>query len=121
VITLWFVGLSLGLDIPVAYYCILGPMVSLLTLLPITFNGMGVREQGTIVFLAPLMVDRDSATTLALLWFFTNVAVSLLGGLVYLFGAYPKAQTDAESEGIADEPVDRDSDQGREGQHQKAA
>jgi len=123
VVSLWFLGMALGLQIPAAYYCILGPMVSLLTLLPISVNGMGVRELGTVVFLAPLGVDEDTAKTLAFLWFAVNVAVSLLGGLVYLFGAYPKAQTSSNSanEGIDDGPVDRDSNQGREGQRQKAA
>ena len=124
VVTLWCVGMSLGLDIPVAYYCVLGPMVSLLTLLPISVNGMGVRELGTVVFLAPLDVHEDSAKTLAFLWFAVNVAVSLLGGLVYLIGAFPKAQTDANPAGEGTNehgPVDRDSNQGREGQLTKAA
>lgn len=123
VVSLMLIGLALGLEIPVAYYCVLGPMVSLLTLLPISVNGMGVRELGTVVFLAPLDVHEDTAKTLAFLWFAVNVAVSLLGGLVYLFGAYPKAETAAApaNEGIDDGSVDRDSDQGREGQHQKAA
>lgn len=123
VVSVWCVGVSLGLDIPLAYYCILGPMVSLLTLLPISVNGMGVREQGTIVFLAPLAIDASSATTLAFLWFAVSVAVSLLGGLVYLFGAYPKAETaPAVNEGTnAHGTVDRDTDQGREGEHRQAA
>jgi uncharacterized membrane protein YbhN (UPF0104 family) len=123
VVSLWFIGIALGLEIPAAYYCILGPMVSLLTLLPISVNGMGVRELGTVVFLAPLGVDEDTAKTLAFLWFAVNVSVSLLGGLVYTFGAYPKVETNSNiaNEGTDDGSVDRDSNQGREGQHQKAA
>jgi uncharacterized membrane protein YbhN (UPF0104 family) len=121
VFSLWFIGMALGLEIPFTYYCILGPMVSLLTLLPISVNGMGVREVGTVVFLAPLGVHEDTAKTLAFLWFAVNVAVSLMGGLVYLFGAYPKAETTPANEGTGDGSVDRNSDQGREGQHQKAA
>ena len=123
VVSLWCIGMALGLDIPVAYYCILGPMVSLLTLLPISVNGMGVRELGTVAFLAPLEVHEDTAKTLALLWFAVNVAVSLLGGMVYLFGAYPKAKTTADpmKEGTDHGSVDRDSDQGREREHSKAA
>lgn len=120
VMSLWCVGLSLGMEIPVTYYFILGPMVSLLTLLPISFNGMGLRELGMVVFLAPLEVSEPTATTLALLWFASTAAVSLLGGLVYMLGAYPRANSKTEE---ADEHglVDRDSDQGREGQHSKAA
>ena len=123
VVSLWCVGMALGLEVPFAYYCVLGPMVSLLTLLPISVNGMGVRELGTVAFLTPLAVHEDSAKTLAFLWFAVSVAVSLLGGLVYLFGAYPKANTTADpaKEGIDHGSVDRDSDQGRERQHPKAA
>jgi uncharacterized membrane protein YbhN (UPF0104 family) len=124
VLVLWFVGMSIGLDIPVAYYCILGPMVSLLTLLPISFNGMGLRELGMVVFLAPLNVDKDTATTLGVLWFAVTAAVSLAGGLVYLFGTFPRAQTAAPlaNEGTNEHgTVDRDSDQGRERQHKAAA
>lgn len=124
VLCLWFIGLSIGLDIPVVYYCILGPMVSLLTLLPISFNGMGLRELGMVVFLAPLNVDKDTATTLGVLWFAVTAAVSLSGGLVYLFGAFPKAQSAATlaNEGTNEHgSVDRDSDQGREREHKAAA
>jgi uncharacterized membrane protein YbhN (UPF0104 family) len=123
VVSLWCIGLALGLDIPVAFYCVLGPMVSLLTLLPISVNGMGVRELGTVAFLAPLSIHEDTAKTLAFLWVAVTVAASLLGGLVYLFGAYPKAQveTDAVKEGTDDGSVDRDSAQGREREYPKAA
>lgn len=130
VVTLWLIGMALGLDIPVAYYCILGPMVSLLTLLPISMNGMGVRELGMVAFLAPLSVHEDMAKTLAFLWFGASVAVSLLGGLVYLSGAYPKAATNSANanadvnanEGTNENGyVDRDTDQGRAGEHKKAA
>ncbi len=124
VFSLWLIGLALDLDIPIAYYCILGPMVSLLTLLPITMNGMGVRELGTIAFLAPLGVHEDTAKALAFLWFASSIVVSLLGGLVYLFGAYPKAATNsaADNEGTNENGlVDRDTDQGRAGEHRQAA
>lgn len=119
VVTVWLVGMSLNLDVPVSYYCILGPMVSLLTLLPISVNGMGVRELGTIAFLAPLHVNSEAASTLAFLWFMVSVTVSLMGGLVYLFGAYPRAT--APMEGTKDGSFDRDSDQGREGEYPQAA
>jgi energy-coupling factor transporter transmembrane protein EcfT len=91
VLILWCLGNGLGVDVPVTYYCVLVPLVSLLMLLPISVNGMGVREGGTVLLLMPLGVDESAALTLAFLWFTTGVAVSLLGGVVYLFGTYPKA------------------------------
>ena len=87
VLIVWCLGIGLGLDVPIAYYFVLVPMVSLLMLLPISLNGIGVREGGTVLLLLPLGVEEPAALTLAFLWFTTGVAVSLLGGVVYLFRA----------------------------------
>jgi uncharacterized membrane protein YbhN (UPF0104 family) len=92
VILVWLVGLSVGAPVPAFYYWIMVPMVTLLTLLPISLNGMGVREAGTILFLAPLGVARGTALSLAVLWFAVFTTASLLGGAVYLFGRFPKPE-----------------------------
>ena len=81
----WLVGQAIQAPIPASYYWIMVPMVTLLTLLPISLNGMGVREGGTILFLAPLGISHATALSLALLWFSVFTVVSLLGGLLYVF------------------------------------
>jgi uncharacterized membrane protein YbhN (UPF0104 family) len=91
VLLVWCLGVGLGLDVPITYYCVVVPMVSLLMLLPISVNGMGVREGGMVLFLLPLGVEESAALTLAFLWFTAGVAVSLMGGLVYLFGTSTNA------------------------------
>ena len=107
-------------------------MVSLLTLLPISMNGMGVREVGTIVFLAPLGIDEDSAKALAFLWFAVHLAVSVLGGLAYMFGhdkgvgglsseKGPDTLNATEIEEADRGSVDRYSHQGRTRQLDRAA
>ena len=121
----WLIGRGLDAPIPAAYYWILVPMVSLLTLLPVSVNGMGVREGGMVLFLAPLGVDQATALTLAFLWFLVYAAGSLLGGVVYLAGAFPKMQAatpgPSAEESRAYGPVAGDSDQGRTGQLGEAA
>lgn len=96
VLSLWFLGWSLELDIPAAYYFVLASMVPLLMFLPLSINGMGVREAGTVLFLTPLGVAEGAALTLAFLWFASAVAISLLGGLVYVFAAFPKMSAPSE-------------------------
>lgn len=123
VLLVWLIGLALHADVPVAYYFVFVPMVSLLTLLPVSVNGMGVREGGVALFLTPLGIAPAIATALAFLWFLTFVAVGLVGGLIYLYGAYPKPAPNPQSpEAIAnDGSIHRDSDQGRTGQLDEAA
>lgn len=127
VVLAWLIGEGLGLPVPPLYYGVLVPLVSILTLLPISLNGMGLREYGTILLLAPLNVSEASAITLSLLLFAVYTATSLLGGVVYLFGRAPRfepaeakwaaqqpfaASCGTEASGHAD-PIGGDSDQGR--------
>jgi uncharacterized membrane protein YbhN (UPF0104 family) len=124
VVIAWLVGTALGVAVPGAYYWILVPMVSLLTLLPVSVNGMGLREGGMVLFLAPLGVGREAALTFSLVWFAVFIATSLAGGVVYLLGRFPRPGSPAD---LADEvqaddrSVGGDSDQGRAGQSKAAA
>src|SRR5262249_5560543 len=107
-----------------SYYWVLVPMVSLLTLLPVSVNGMGVREGATALFLAPLGVGEGTALSLAFLWFAASAAASLGGGVVYLFGRFPRPadRAGASVEVQTDHgPVGGDSGQGRAGQPRAAA
>jgi uncharacterized protein (TIRG00374 family) len=90
VVLVWLIAVALGADVPFFFCWILMPVVALLTLLPIFFNGMGVREEATAMMLAPLGVGKDMAVALAVLWFFAQVTASLGGVGFYLFGRYPR-------------------------------
>src|SRR5262249_8961623 len=96
-------------------YTIMVPMVSLLTMVPVSINGLGVREAGVVLFLEPLGVSPAMCVSLAFLWFCSFSAASLLGGLVYLFGRFPRTEVST------NEPVRHHSDQGRARQRPAAA
>jgi uncharacterized membrane protein YbhN (UPF0104 family) len=90
VVLVWLVGRGLGLAVPFPYYCILMSVVAVLTLLPVSVNGMGLREAGTVLLLAPLGVGEAQAVTLSILSFAVQAAASLGGSVVYLFGRFPR-------------------------------
>ncbi len=90
VIITWLIGQGLGLAVPFPYYCILMSVVSVLTLLPVSVNGMGLREGGTVLLLAPLGVGSAQAVTLSLLTFAVQALASLGGCGFYLFGRFPR-------------------------------
>jgi hypothetical protein len=92
ILVVWCLAMSIGLDVPFAYACVFVPMLTLLTLLPVSVGGMGVREGGMILFLAPLGIDSASALALAFLLFAVGAAVSLIGGCLYLVCAVPDAR-----------------------------
>lgn len=123
VLMVWLVGTALGADVPASFYWILVPMVSLLTMLPVSVNGMGVREVSMALLLAPMGAGKEVAVPLALLWFAVTALVSLTGGLVYLFGRFPRPQANANlAEELDDDgAIDHHPDQGRAGQSRAAA
>jgi uncharacterized membrane protein YbhN (UPF0104 family) len=112
----WLIGVALGADVPASFWWIMVPMVTLLTLLPVSLNGMGIREGGTVLFLSQVGVSAGTALTVAVLWFAVMASNGLAGGLVYLFGSFPRPRM-REDHGC----VGHHSDQGREGQRSAAA
>lgn len=81
-------GQAIGLELVGWHYVVIVPLVNVATMLPITFNGLGVRE-GSIVLLTRLLganVRVDQALALGLLASALTALVSLLGGLFYIQG-----------------------------------
>ncbi len=86
-------GMALQLDVPVVFYFILIPLIAVATMIPVSLNGLGVREGAFVFFLAQVGVPEEQALSLALLWLVVLIASSLIGGLVWLATpAPPKPQ-----------------------------
>ena len=69
------------------------PLVALLTMIPVSLSGIGVREGGFVYFLGLYGVPAAQAMMLSLAFFAVQVAASLVGGLVYSTGGYKKTET----------------------------
>jgi uncharacterized membrane protein YbhN (UPF0104 family) len=80
----WVVTRALGLEVPFSYICVLHPLVSALSAIPISLSGIGLREGGYIYFLTQIGIERASAVAFGSLWFLVLVSSSLLGGVVFL-------------------------------------
>jgi len=107
---------ALALDVPPAYFCVIVPVITLLTLIPVSLNGMGVREGAMVLLLAPLGVGTAAAVSLAFLWFAAFSLTSLAGAGFYLLGRHPRYEVPSH-----DQPVGGDPDQGRAGELDAAA
>lgn len=85
VILTWYVmSLALGLQVPLFYFFVFVPIIGVLKAIPISVNGLGIRE-GLAVFLFGLVgVSSPAALSLSLLLFGTGLVVSLMGGGIYL-------------------------------------
>jgi glycosyltransferase 2 family protein len=115
VVTVALLGRAVGADVPLAVYGVAVPMVALLTLLPVSLNGMGVREAGMVLFLQPAGVEPGRAATIAFLWFLSQTVAGLMGAGVYLSARARRPEV------MHDDAVGDHSDQGRARERRAAA
>jgi hypothetical protein len=78
------VARALGLHISLQYFLLFVPLLAVIVSLPISLNGLGLREGAGVLLFGLIGVDRPRAFSLQFLTYLVAVAVSLLGGLAYL-------------------------------------
>ena len=78
------IGHSLNLNIPWSYCFIFFPLVDILSMLPLSVSGLGLREGGYYYFLGKLGIGAEQAVACGMLWFAVVLVNGLLGGLVFL-------------------------------------
>jgi glycosyltransferase 2 family protein len=76
--------LGFGLDIPLFELMVLITLISIITMLPISVNGIGVREASYLFFFKELGVPAEMAISVSLLFFVLVSISSLFGGLFWL-------------------------------------
>lgn len=79
------VALSLGLDVSLFTLSFVVPLVSILVLLPISFNGLGLREVGFASLLAFAGVPLVESAALSLVLFGVGTVANATGFLSFLF------------------------------------
>src|SRR5439155_2949448 len=73
-----------GVALPFSYCLVYHPVISLMTALPLSVAGLGVREGGYLYFLTRIDVDDSIVVTLGLLWFALTVLAGLVGGALFV-------------------------------------
>ncbi len=84
-------GAGIGIKLPLPFYFASLPLVGIITLIPISFNGIGVREGAFVYFFGLKGIAAEPAFGLGLLFFSVQVALSLLGGIAYAAGLHRRS------------------------------
>ncbi len=82
----FFVAVALEIDAAWTDFLVLIPMVVLVTTLPISIAGWGVRESAMVAAFALVGVSADAALALSLLFGVMIVFIMIPGGLLWLLG-----------------------------------
>jgi len=83
-------GRALDLEVPFSFCLIVYPLVGTFAAIPISLNGLGLREGGYIFLLAVIGIGTEQGIAFGLLLFLIVALDSLLGGLLFLFQRKPR-------------------------------
>ena len=76
---------ALSHDVPLSALAVFVPLISLAGMLPVSVNGLGIREALYMMLFGQIGTPPDVAVSMALLYFVVTLAASLPGGVVYVF------------------------------------
>lgn len=84
-VAFWLAGRAVGVEIPLFVWVSFVPVILAANILPVTIAGLGVREYLLVLFLGVAgKVGEEQALAASLVVFAGMVAVSSMGGLVYV-------------------------------------
>jgi len=80
----WIMALGLRLDVSLLYFLVFIPVITLISMIPISLNGMGLREYAFVSLFTAIGVSREGAIALGLLSSAVLVVSAVPGGVVYV-------------------------------------
>lgn len=85
ILVFYAVAVSCGVYAPVTYYFIFVPLITLLVMLPVSINGIGVREGSFVAFFALVGVPASEAFIVSFGVSVLTTLITAAGGFFYMF------------------------------------
>ncbi len=80
----WTMASGLRITLPFRYFLIFVPVITLVSMVPVSLNGMGLREYAFVSLFGAIGVDHEACLALGLLSSAVIVLSAIPGGFVYL-------------------------------------
>jgi len=81
----YIISKSINIELSFFNLLVILPAITVLSLIPITLNGLGLREFAYIYFFNIININSEKALSLSLMFFIISVIASLIGGILFLF------------------------------------
>ncbi|MHB8841391.1 MAG: lysylphosphatidylglycerol synthase transmembrane domain-containing protein [Candidatus Aquicultor sp.] len=78
-----FILKALGLNVPAAFVLLSIPIISAITMLPVSLNGLGVREAAYVYFFSQVGLSTEESIAVSIYFFLIVTLVSLIGGVIF--------------------------------------
>jgi uncharacterized membrane protein YbhN (UPF0104 family) len=73
---------AVGVEVPLPLLLVTVPFINILATLPVSWNGLGVRERAYVFFLVPSVLQPEHAVAFGAMWLLAVTVCSAIGGIV---------------------------------------
>ncbi len=80
----YILALGLGLSVPLSLFILCVPIANVFASLPVTLNGLGIRESAYLVLFGTAGMRKEDAIALGLLWFAATMVGGLTGAIAFV-------------------------------------
>jgi hypothetical protein len=94
ILEIYYAGRALGAEVPLAQYLVLVPVTTLITLIPVSLAGLGVREGAFVYYFSRAGTSPEMAFSLGLLVFGLTLVLWVIGAVLYWRAKPPAAAPD---------------------------
>lgn len=81
----YLIAKGLSISIPFSALIAYIPVITIISLIPITINGLGTREAAYVFFFSSLNIAESEAFSISIIFFAASVVASCAGGIVFIF------------------------------------
>jgi len=93
ILNYYFAARALGIDLSLISFIFIVRVITVITMLPISIGGMGLRENSLVFIMVALGAANDKAALCSLLIFAMLIIVGIIGGITYNIRPYLKTGT----------------------------
>lgn len=79
---------ALGINLTLTAFIFIVPVVSTITMIPISIGGIGIRENSLVFILVAMGIANEKAFLCSLLILFMLILIGMAGGIVYIVRSY---------------------------------
>jgi len=83
--------MGLGLAVPLSLFILCVPIANVFASLPLTLNGLGIRDSAYLVLFGMAGMRKEDAIALGLLWFAATMVGGLTGAIAFVTTPAPVA------------------------------
>ncbi len=92
ILIVYVMSLALRIDVDPITLCVFVPIITAITLIPVSISGIGVREGGYVLLFGHVGMSADQAISLSLCVFGIGIALVVFGGIIYMLFGFPEQE-----------------------------